>query len=72
MTCFMGENEISPMKWRDLMNIKETKFEMEAGRILLMSDWCTPMSSFCKLSELTSVQRNDSSSMRLLKPTTAI
>ena len=27
------------MKWRDLMNIKETKFEVEKGSILLMSDW---------------------------------
>ena len=41
------------MKWRDLMSIKETKFEVENRCILLMSDWCTSISSFCKLSELT-------------------
>ena len=34
------------MKWRDLMNIKETKFEVEKGSILLMSDWCTSISIY--------------------------
>ena len=45
VTCFMEEN----VKWRDLMNIKETKFEVEYHSILLMSDWWTSISSFCKL-----------------------
>ena len=44
------------MKWRDLMNIKETKFEVEARGILPVSDWRTSISSFCNLSEWTSVQ----------------
>ena len=34
------------MKLRDLMKIKETKFEVENRSILLMSDWCTSISSF--------------------------
>ena len=34
-----------------------------------MSDWWTSISSFCKLSELTSAHYVDSSSTRFLKPT---
>ena len=48
----MKENEISLRE--DLMNIKENKFEVEKGSILLMSDWWTSIGSFRKLSELTS------------------
>ena len=57
------------MKWCDLINIKKTKFDVEKSSILLMSDLWASISSFYKLSELSSAQLVDSSSTRLLKPT---
>ena len=53
VTCFMEENEISLC---EVARFDEHKSEVENSSILLMSDWCTSISSFCKLSELTSVQ----------------
>ena len=67
--CHLRRTRSAHVKWRDLMNIKETKFEVEKSSILLMSDWGTSISSFCKLSQLTSTQWADSSLTRLLKPT---
>ena len=54
VSCFMEENEINLREVARFDEHKETNFEVEKGSILLMSNWWTSISSFCKLSELTS------------------
>ena len=66
---FYGGERDKPTWSGEIWWNQKTKFEVENSSILLMSDWWTSISSFCKLSELTCAQLVDFSSTRLLKPT---
>ena len=53
---FYGGERDKPTWSGEIWWNQKTKFEVENSSILLMSDWWTSISSFCKLSELTSAQ----------------
>ena len=56
VTCFMEENEISLREVARFDKHKRDYVWSGKWQHLLMSDWWTSISSFCKLSELTSTQ----------------